>query len=49
MNPGKQNGIMTFIINQDGIVHERDLDVQTEATAAAMTLYNPDASWRRVR
>jgi hypothetical protein len=42
-------GIMTFIINQDGIVHERDLGVQTEATAAAMTLYNPDASWRRVQ
>ena len=42
-------GIMTFIINQDGIVHEQDLGVQTEATAAAMTLYNPDASWRRVQ
>jgi hypothetical protein len=43
------SGVMTFIINQDGVVHEKDLGVQTEATAAAMTVYNPDASWRRVQ
>jgi Protein of unknown function (DUF2950) len=40
---------MTFIVNQDGVVHEKDLGVQTEATVAAMTVYNPDASWRRVQ
>jgi hypothetical protein len=42
-------GVMTFIVNQDGVVHEKDLGVQTEATVAAMTFYNPDASWRRVQ
>jgi Protein of unknown function (DUF2950) len=42
-------GVMTFIVNQDGVVHEKDLGVQTEATVAAMTVYNPDASWRRVQ
>jgi hypothetical protein len=41
-------GVMTFIVNQDGIVHEKDLGAQTGATVAAMTRYNPDASWRRV-
>jgi hypothetical protein len=41
-------GIMTFIVNQDGIVYEKDLGTQT-ATAAAMTRYNPDASWRLVQ
>jgi hypothetical protein len=41
-------GVMTFIVNQDGIVHEKDLGPQTAATAAAMTRYNPDG-WRRVQ
>src|SRR5262249_47748342 len=41
-------GIMTFIVNQDGIVYEKDLGTQT-ATPAAMTRYNPDASWRQVQ
>jgi Protein of unknown function (DUF2950) len=43
------SGVMTFIVNQDGVVHEKDLGPQTDATAAAMTVYNPDASWRPVR
>ena len=42
-------GVMTFVVNQDGIVHETDLGAETDATAAAMTAYNPDASWRLVR
>ena len=41
-------GVMTFIVNQDGIVRERDLGEQTEASAQKMTLYNPDAAWRPV-
>jgi hypothetical protein len=42
-------GIMTFTVNQDGTVHETDLGTKTDATAAAITTYNPDASWRQVR
>jgi hypothetical protein len=41
------SGVMTFIVNQDGVVHEKDLGPKTDATAAAMTAYNPDTSWRR--
>jgi hypothetical protein len=41
-------GVMTFIVNQDGIVRERDLGPQTDAIARKMTVYNPDASWRPV-
>ena len=44
-----ESGVMTFIVNQDGIVRERDLGPQTDATARKMTLYNPDASWRPVK
>ena len=42
-------GIMTFAVNQDGLIHETDLGAATEATAVAMTRYNPEASWRQVR
>jgi hypothetical protein len=41
-------GVMTFIVNQDGVVHEKDLGTETGAIAAAMTRYDPDASWRPV-
>lgn len=39
-------GIMTFIVNQDGVVREKDLGPGTDATARKMTAYNPDSSWR---
>ena len=42
-------GVMTFIVNQDGIVQERDLGAQTDAIARKLTVYNPDASWRHVQ
>ncbi|HEY6359812.1 MAG TPA: DUF2950 domain-containing protein [Vicinamibacterales bacterium] len=38
-------GIMTFVVNQDGIVHEKDLGPGTEAAARIITSYDPDASW----
>ena len=42
-------GIMTFIVNQDGVVHQGDLGADTPTTARAMTLYNPDPSWAVVQ
>ena len=44
-----ETGIMTFIVNQDGIVHEKDLGADTDAAARKMTLYDPDASWAPVQ
>lgn len=38
-------GIMTFIVNQDGVVSEKDLGDQTAAAAQQITAYNPDDSW----
>jgi Protein of unknown function (DUF2950) len=40
-------GVMTFVVNQDGIVFEKDLGAGTDAAARKMTSHNPDASWRR--
>jgi hypothetical protein len=40
-------GVMTFIVNQDGIIYEKDLGKDTAATASKMSEYNPDDSWKR--
>ena len=39
---------MTFIVNRDGIVYQKDLGLETESLAKSMTRYNPDSSWQRV-
>jgi hypothetical protein len=41
-------GIMTFVVNHDAIVHEKDLGAGTDAAAKTMNVYNPDASWGAV-
>jgi len=42
-------GVMTFIVNQAGIVHESDLGPETDASARAIARYDPDSSWRPVQ
>ena len=42
------SGIMTFIVNQDGIVFQKDLGPNTAAVAAATKLFDPDLTWARV-
>jgi len=42
------SGIMTFVVNQNGIVYQKDLGKNTGKVAAAMKLYNPDKSWKKV-
>jgi hypothetical protein len=41
------SGIMTFAVNQDGAIHEKDLGSGTAALAAGITRYKPDKSWRK--
>jgi hypothetical protein len=43
-----QSGIMTFIVNQDGKVYQRNLGVKTSRVAVAMMEYNPDSKWTLV-
>jgi hypothetical protein len=42
------SGVMTFIINQDGILLQKDLGKDTSETAGAMTLFDPDTGWEVV-
>ncbi|MGA6959826.1 MAG: DUF2950 domain-containing protein [Candidatus Acidiferrales bacterium] len=44
----RNSGVMTFIVNQTGVVYQKDLGEQTATSAAAMQEYNPDSSWERV-
>jgi Protein of unknown function (DUF2950) len=41
-------GVKTFIVNQDGIVYEKDLGPDTLDAFKAMTKFNPDKSWTPV-
>jgi hypothetical protein len=41
----RSSGVMTFIVNQDGIVYQKDLGKKTEALGKAVQEYNPDSSW----
>jgi hypothetical protein len=42
------SGIMTFIVNHDGVVYQNDLGRNTEKAAHAITLFNPDSMWKKV-
>lgn len=42
------SGVMTFIVNHDGVVYEKDLGPGTSAIARKMTKFNPDATWKRI-
>jgi hypothetical protein len=39
---------MTFIVNHDGIVYQKDLGPNTAEVARSMTRFNPDSTWTRL-
>ncbi len=43
----RSSGVMTFIVSKDGVVYQKDLGKKTDATAKAITVYNPDAGWQK--
>ncbi|MBV8632474.1 MAG: DUF2950 family protein [Silvibacterium sp.] len=38
---------LTFIVNQDGVVYQKDLGPNTSDLASAMADFNPDNTWNR--
>ena len=44
-----QSGIMTFIVNQEGKVFQRNFAEKTSRIAGAMKEYNPDSEWSLVQ
>jgi hypothetical protein len=41
------SGVMTFIVNHDGVIFEKDLGTRTASQASSMTRFDPDATWRK--
>ena len=44
-----ESGVMTFIVNQDGIVYEKNLGFATAEIARIIREFDPDESWNIVR
>jgi hypothetical protein len=43
----RSSGVMTFIVNEDGTVYQKDLGKKTDVLAKAMKEYNPNSSWQK--
>jgi len=43
----RNSGVMTFIVNQSGVVYQADLGPQTSDLAGTMKEYNPDSNWEQ--
>jgi len=43
------SGVMSFIVNHDGKVFQKDLGKNTAAAAQGMKVYNPDKTWTEVK
>jgi hypothetical protein len=41
----RSSGVVTFIVNQDDVVYQRDLGPKTAAAAGAITTYQPGPTW----
>ena len=41
------SGVMTFLVNHDGVVYQKDLGPKTRALAQAMKKFNPDGTWTK--
>ena len=44
----RNSGVMTFVVNLNGAVYEKDLGPKTADLAKAATAINPDTTWRAV-
>ncbi|HVI09145.1 MAG TPA: DUF2950 domain-containing protein [Candidatus Binatia bacterium] len=43
----RSTGVMTFMVDQDGVVYEKDLGKRTAEAAKSLTAYDRDGSWRK--
>jgi hypothetical protein len=42
-----ETGVMTFMVNQDGVVYEQDLGPDTAQKAGNIAVFNPDKDWQK--
>jgi hypothetical protein len=44
-----KTGLKTFLVDQDGVVFEKDLGADTTTAAKAITTFNPDQTWTELK
>jgi len=44
----RNSGVVTFLVDQDGVIYEKDLGKDTGTLAPAIPSFNPDKTWIRV-
>lgn len=44
----RSSGVMTLLIDQSGVIYQKDLGPETVNLAKAMTTFNPDNTWSQV-
>jgi hypothetical protein len=44
----RNSGVMTFVVNHNGQIYQKDLGPHTARLAERMTSYNPDVTWTKV-
>jgi len=42
------SGVMAFVVNQDGVVYQKDLGSETSKIAGEIKEFDPDSSWQKV-
>lgn len=42
-------GVMSFIVNQDGVVYQKNLGKKTAKAASAIKAFDPDKTWQQVK
>jgi hypothetical protein len=45
----RSSGLMTFLVNHQGIIYEKDLGYRTTDNALGMMSFDPDPTWRQVK
>jgi hypothetical protein len=45
----RRSGLMTFLVNQQGTIYEKDLGLRTTDIGMEMMSFDPDSTWRRVK
>ena len=41
------SGVMTFLVNHEGVIYQKDLGPNTRTLARAMRAFNPDGTWTK--
>jgi hypothetical protein len=44
----RSSGVMTFIVDQDGVIYQKDLGPKTAELASTIAEYAPDKTWHKV-